>query len=113
TNHKRDLSDPEIVDLSNFLKQRVEYTAQNRTATRQPNVLTGNAGAGKAWFNGAGKCNSCHSATGDLAAIGKRYDPVTVQQRFLFPRARPIAVSVLRAGERVAGVLDRIDDFSV
>jgi cytochrome c oxidase cbb3-type subunit 3 len=113
-NHKRDFSDAEMLDLSNFLKERVEYTAQNRTASRPPNVLTGDAGAGRAWFNGGGKCATCHSVTGDLAEVGKRYDPVTVQQRFLFPRPRPIAVTVsMRAGTRVTGVLDRIDDFAV
>src|SRR5437868_8093510 len=32
-NHKSDFSDAEIADLSNFLKQRVEDTAQNRTAS--------------------------------------------------------------------------------
>jgi cytochrome c oxidase cbb3-type subunit III len=114
SNHKSDFSDAEIVDLSNFLKQRVEYTAQNRTASRPPNVLTGNAEAGRAYFNGAGKCATCHSGSGSLAGVGKRYDPVTLQQRFLFPRPRPIEVTVaLRSGERVSGVLDRIDDFSV
>jgi cytochrome c oxidase cbb3-type subunit III len=113
-NHKNDFSEGEIVDLSNFLKGRVEYTAQNRSASRPPNVLTGNAAAGQTWFTGAGKCTACHAVTGDLAGIGKRYDPVTVQQRFLFPRARPIAVTVsMRSGPRVSGVLDRLDDFSV
>ena len=37
-------------------------------------------------IHGEGKCNACHSPTGDLAGIGKRYDPPTLQQRFLFPR---------------------------
>lgn len=113
-NHKSDFSGAEIVDLSNFLKQRVEYTAQNRTARKPPNVLTGNADAGRAWFNGAGKCAQCHAGSRSLAGIGTRYDSVTLQQRFLFPRPRPVAVTVaLRSGERVTGVVDRIDDFSV
>lgn len=113
-NHKADFTQPDIADLSHFLKQRVEYTVQNRTPSQPPNVLTGNATAGSAYFNGAGKCASCHSSTGDLAGIGKRYDPMTLQLRFLFPRARPIQVTVTPVGEQpVSGTLDRIDDFSV
>ena len=48
--------------------------------------VTGNAKAGEAWFNGAGQCSTCHSATGDLKGIGGRFDPATLQGRFLFPR---------------------------
>ena len=37
------------------------------------NVLVGDAKAGQAYF--AAKCSACHSATGDLAGIGARYQP--------------------------------------
>ena len=43
--HKRDLTPAEIGQLSQFLKQRVEETAKNRTAVIPPNVLTGDAKA--------------------------------------------------------------------
>ena len=109
--HKSDLSGEEVADLMQFLKQRVEYTAQNRNASKPPNVLTGNAEAGRAYFNGAGKCAACHSAGGDFAGIGRRYEPVLLQQRFLFPRARPVQVTVTPPA--VSGTLERIDDFSV
>jgi mono/diheme cytochrome c family protein len=50
------------------------------------NVVTGNVDAGRAFFNGAGKCSTCHSASGDLAGIATRVTPpVNLQQRFLFP----------------------------
>jgi len=117
-NHKADLTQAQVVDISHFLKRDIEDTAKNRNAAKPPNVLTGNAEAGKAYFNGAGKCATCHSATGDLAGIGKRLDPVTLQQRFLFPRggrgAQPTQVTVTpAAGAAVSGTLDRIDDFNV
>jgi cytochrome c oxidase cbb3-type subunit 3 len=121
-NHKGDLAQAQVRDLSQFLKQRVEDTVKNRNATRPPNVLTGNASAGKAYFEGAGKCGTCHSTTGNLAGIAKRYDPLTLQQRLLFPRGggrgtppvRPTLVTVTpSSGPPISGNLDRIDDFSV
>lgn len=120
--HKGDLAQAQIRDLSQFLKQRVEDTVKNRNATRPPNVLTGNAAAGKAYFEGTGKCGSCHAPAGDFAGIAKRYDPLTLQQRMLFPRGggrgappvRPTQVTVTPAsGPAVAGNLERIDDFTV
>ena len=110
--HKADLTQPQLTDLSIFLRDRVEYTAKNRNASQPPNVLTGNAAAGKEYFNG--NCVACHSATGDLARIAAKYPPDELQQRFLFPRRKPIAVTV-RAGlsAPVSGTLDRIDDFTV
>jgi cytochrome c oxidase cbb3-type subunit III len=122
TNHKGDLAQAQVRDLSQFLKQRVEETVKDRNATRPPNVLTGNAAAGKSYFEGQGKCASCHSTTGDFAGIAKKYDPLTLQQRLLFPRSggrgtppvRPTQVTVTPASSPpVSGSLDRIDDFSV
>jgi cytochrome c oxidase cbb3-type subunit III len=109
--HKTDFAAEDVNDLMQFLKQRVEYTAQNRNAAKPPNVLTGNPDTGRTWFIGAGGCTACHSISSDFAGIGRRYDPVTIQQRFLFPRTRPIAVKVTPPG--ITGTLDRIDDFSV
>lgn len=111
-NHKADFTKAQLADLSQFLKDRIEYTANDRNASQPPNVLTGNAAAGKEYFNK--QCVACHSSTGDLANIGMKYPPDELQQRFLFPRRAPIAVTV-RAGlaEPVSGTLDRIDDFDV
>jgi mono/diheme cytochrome c family protein len=119
-NHKRDLTKRQVADLSQFLKQRVEETVKNRTATKPPNVLTGDAKTGQSYF--AAKCAACHSPTGDLAGIAKRYDPVTLQQRFLFPKSggrdapppKRSQVTVTPAsGQPITGTLERIDDFSV
>ena len=111
-NHKRDLNQAQLADLSHFLRDRIEYTASDRNASEPPNVLTGNAAAGKQYFQS--NCASCHSSTVDLANIGMKYPPDELQQRFLFPRRKPIAVTV-KAGlaAPVSGTLDRIDDFNV
>jgi mono/diheme cytochrome c family protein len=117
-NHPRDLTQEQILDLSHFLHQRVESTSSNRNTNQPPNVLTGNVAAGKAYFNGAGKCSTCHSPTGDLAGYGARTTPINIQQNFLFPRiargGKQTEVTVTPAtGAPVTGTLVRIDDFNV
>jgi len=114
-NHKSDLTQAQVRDLTHFLKDQVEATAKNRNPVTPPNVLTGNLEAGRAYFNGTGKCNMCHSPTGDLAGVGSKYNPLDLQQRFLFPRrSKPLQVTVTPSGgQAVAGSLEHIDDFSV
>jgi len=103
---------PEIADLSHFLKQRFNETLRSSPTFKVQSVLTGNVKEGATYFNGVGKCNTCHSPGGDLSGIGKKYDPATLQQRFLFPqRQKPVTITVTPPG--VSGMLVRIDDFDV
>src|SRR5438552_6260594 len=46
----------QTVELSHFLKQRVNDTLRSSPLYQVQNVLTGDAKAGAAYFNGAGKC---------------------------------------------------------
>jgi len=115
----------QVQDISHFLHQQVEDTLRSGPYTQVLNVLTGNAQAGAAYFNGAGACATCHSVTGDLAGIASKYDPPTLQQRLLFPRTvafgrgpvttpKPVTVTVTTEnGESVSGTLVYIDDFNV
>ncbi len=48
--------------------------------------VSGDAKAGQAYFNGAGKCNTCHSATGDLQGVGSRMNSTVLQGRMVYPR---------------------------
>ncbi len=109
------LTAKQLEDLSHFLKQRVNDTLRSSPLYQVQNVLTGDAKAGSAYFNGAGRCSTCHSIQGDLAGIGKKYDPPTLQQRFLFPRrTKPVMVTVTPpSGTPVSGVLNQMDDFNV
>jgi len=103
----------EVQELSHFLKDLVNQTL--RSTYQIQNVLTGEPKAGAAYFNGDGKCSTCHSPAGDLAGIGKKYDPPTLQQRFLFPRrSLPVTVTVTSpSGPAVSGELVQMDDFNV
>lgn len=113
-------SDAQIQDLAAFLRERTQ-AAINRNAYTIQNVLTGDAKAGEAYFSGAGRCSTCHSAAGDLAGLGSRFQPVQLQTRFLYPRGgrggappKPSTVTVTpRTGRTVSGTLEFIDDFTV
>jgi len=120
-------SQTQIEELAHFIHQRVYDTLRGSPIFEVQNVLTGDPKAGEAYFNGEGKCQTCHSPTGDLAGIGKKYNPATLQQRFLFPRiagfggrgrgattSKPVTVTVTPpSGAAVSGVLVHLDDFNV
>jgi cytochrome c oxidase cbb3-type subunit 3 len=120
-------TDARVSDLSHFLHERLNDTLRGSPVFKVQNVLTGDRKSGEAYFNGEGGCHQCHSPTGDLAGIGGRYDPPTIQQRVLFPRppargtrgASPAAGKAVTAtvtgpsGEQASGVLVHIDDFNV
>lgn len=123
---KQNLTQAQIADISTFLHERM-LEKSNRRNYKIQDVVTGDARAGRAFFNGAGKCNTCHSPTSDLAGLAKKYDPVTLQSRFLYPRTRtfpgmpsagppskPVIVTVTEpSGKTLTGVLAHLDDFSV
>ena len=119
---KSNLTDAEILDVAAWLRVQ-SYGAGHRTTYTFLDVLTGDPKKGEAYFNGAGKCNTCHSPTGDLAGIGARYSPQQLQGRWLAPgggrggrgssRSQRTVTVTLPNGETVAGPLDRIDDFTV
>ena len=79
-----ELTPEEIVDLAryiHFLRQQARF----RELSRLTNTPSGDRAAGEAYFNGAANCRSCHSANGDLAGIGRKYDPATLRERLLRP----------------------------
>ncbi len=77
-------------------------------------LLVGDPKAGLAYFNGAGKCSTCHSANGDLEHIGSKNQPLALTTSFLTPPAKPLQVTVvLPSGETVKGKLEYLDEFTV
>jgi len=117
--HTALLTAAQVVDISHFLRDRVEAVTRNRTPTVPIDVLTGDPEAGRDYFNGAGRCSTCHSPAGDFAGLRSRTpDALTLQQRFLFPTlarsTKRVEVTVTPlAGPPVSGTLIRIDNFSV
>jgi cytochrome c oxidase cbb3-type subunit 3 len=124
-NHNFDLDKEQLLDLSQFLVQSVNKILRSGYSNQPTDLLSGDVKAGEAYFNGAGGCVKCHSAAGNLAGVGKRYDPATLQQRFLFPNigghghrtgppAKKVQVTLsLPSGKSLSGTLVRIDDFTV
>jgi mono/diheme cytochrome c family protein/small nuclear ribonucleoprotein (snRNP)-like protein len=114
------LTPDEARDLSAFLHTSVEQA--RRQKPMDPNgILVGDARAGETYFNGTGRCNTCHSPTGDFKGLGAKYDPATLQDRMVNPRGRgaktpppPITVKVTLPNGRVSsGRLVAITDFYV
>ncbi len=118
------LTDAQAADLMQLLRQRINDTLRGAAVFREGNIVTGDAAAGAAYFNGDGKCATCHSPTGNLAGIAGRFNPVDLQQRMLFPTPgrgtgaapSPTAITLTvtpPAGAVITGVLVQEDDFFV
>jgi cytochrome c oxidase cbb3-type subunit 3 len=112
------LTPRQISDIVVFLHHQLDDAlASNHVPADYPlaKLLTGNANAGKAFFNGAGGCSKCHSITGDLAGIAKKYSPLELQQRMLYPPKAPKSRAIVRlkSGEVIEGTLVHADEFDV
>jgi cytochrome c oxidase cbb3-type subunit 3 len=112
------LSEAQIADVVAYLHWRL----QESDLTSPPNprdyslklLLTGNADAGKAFFYGAGQCNHCHSPSGDLRGIAKKYTPADLQARFLYPSDVPkVAIITTTSGQQLKGELAYHDAFTI
>jgi cytochrome c oxidase cbb3-type subunit 3 len=111
------LSDTQVLDIAAFLHARAaEAVGSARVPKAYPveKLLTGNADAGKAFFDGAGGCNKCHSATGDLAGIAAKHSPIDLEARMLYPEGKhATAIVTLPSGEQVKGEVKHADDFVI
>lgn len=114
------LSQDEIYSIAQYIHLQVELAANRGTygATYGSlrNKTSGDAKRGEEFFNGAGGCKNCHSATGDLAKIGSKFGQAsTMQSRFLWPATPgPAKAKVTTAsGETVSGNIRSMTDFEV
>lgn len=111
------LSDAEVLDIAAFLHARAKealHSASVPKAYPLERMLTGNAEAGKTFFEGSGGCNKCHSATGDLAGVAGKHSPIDLEARMLYPQGKHATATVtLPSGEQVKGEVKHADDFVI
>jgi cytochrome c oxidase cbb3-type subunit 3 len=123
---KFDLTMAQVSDVAAFLHS-FKVGGYDISRHKPPSVLVGDAASGKTTFQTM--CGSCHSVSGDLKGFGSRIDdPRTLQQTWIMPagggrgpgqqelpsHVKPTTVTVTPAsGEKVEGMLKRIDDFTV
>jgi len=109
-------------------KKKIDESPGRRRKVSVEDISTGNADAGKRYFEGAGGCTTCHSATKDLAGVASRYRGLALMQRMLYPtpqnavpaaegekpRPNPAKVTVtLPSGQTVTGSLAHRDEFTI
>ena len=112
------LSDAEIGNIAQFLHAQAKIAASvyQRVPSEYPleKLLVGNAAEGKAFFQGAGNCAGCHSATSDLAHIASKYKPFDLQTRIAFPSGAETTVTVKdSSGKIFSGTQVYADEFLI
>lgn len=80
------LTRTQIEDIAAFLHYQtsaVRAQKGGRKGVSPDDLQTGDAAAGKAYFNGAGGCSTCHSPSGDLAGVANRLQGLQLEESFL------------------------------
>lgn len=117
------LKDDQVADIVAFLHYQANAALHSGSVPGDyplSKLLTGNAEAGKAFFYGAGDCSHCHSVTGDLAGIAKRFSPINLQQEMIYPSGKQIKDTVFKTatvtlpdGTRYEGKVSLDDEFNI
>jgi cytochrome c oxidase cbb3-type subunit III len=118
------LSDTDLGAIVAFIhdqKKQLETANGGRRTVDVADLQTGNAAAGKRYFDGA--CVRCHSATGDLAGVATRHQGLTLLQRMLYPsgagrggtatRAPQTVTVAFGPGQTITGRLAYRDEFTI
>jgi cytochrome c oxidase cbb3-type subunit III len=112
-----EVSDQELAGLVAFIHTEQKEAAKKkgrRSGVDVSDLQTGNAEAGRQFFNGAGGCSNCHSPTGDLARIASRYEGLKLEEQMLYPKQAKSKVTVtLSSGQTITGTLEYLDEFTV
>lgn len=111
------LNEQQISDIAAYLHARTAESIESSgvpSAYPLEKLLTGNAEAGKAYFNGAGRCSECHSPAGDLAGVARKYSSIELESHMLYPDDAPKkCVVTLASGEQLTGTVKHIDEFTI
>ena len=112
-----DISEQEIAELVSSI-----HTLQKNANTRKGggkdvdaiDLQTGNVGAGRQYFEGAGGCAIGHSPTGDLPGIASRLKVLDLERQMLYPKHPKSHLTVTPTSRpAVTGILAYLDEFSV
>lgn len=118
------LNQTELAALVAFIhdaKARAESASGGRRSVDVEDLQTGNADDGRRYFNGEGRCATCHALTGTFATVGARYKGLALLQRMLYPGSgrdagpapAPRVTATTTAGEIVRGALAYRDEFTI
>lgn len=111
------LSDVQIRQIADFLHSEAHLASsvtQREFEYPLDKLLVGNAVGGKAYFDGAGGCASCHSPAGDLSHIASKYKPIDLQTRIAFPAGAVPTVTVTDGnGNTFTGSQVYADEFTI
>ena len=119
------LSETEMAAMVAFIhdnKAKADATGGGRRTVDLEDLRTGDAEAGRRYFNGEGGCARCHSLTGDFASVASRYKGLALLQRMLYPGSGsgagepptpPTLTVTTKAGQIVAGTLSYRDEFTI
>jgi cytochrome c oxidase cbb3-type subunit III len=120
------VSDADLAALVAFIHDataKAATLAGGRRSVAVEDLQTGNAEAGRRYFEGPGKCITCHPIAAEFATIGSRYQGLALLQRMLYPGsggreggpapARPTATVTTKAGEQFTGRVAHRDEFTI
>jgi cytochrome c oxidase cbb3-type subunit 3 len=119
------LADADVAAIVAFIhdtKSKAESVGGGRRTVDVDDLQTGDAEAGKRYFNGAGGCVRCHSLSGPFATVGSRFQGLALLQRMLYPTSgngsgavpiRPTITVTTVTGQKVTGRLAYRDEFTV
>jgi cytochrome c oxidase cbb3-type subunit 3 len=116
-----DMNDTDVGAIVAFIhnqKTKFETLGGGRRSVDPADLATGDAAAGRRYFEGGGGCSACHSATRDLAGIATRYQGLLLLQRMLYPSgkpapARPKVTFTFASGETLSAQLASQDEFTI
>src|SRR5262245_50740312 len=105
-----------IVAFVHDQKTKAESLTGGRRTVDVADLQTGDPEAGRKYF--AGACAKCHSASGDLAGVGKRLQGLALLQRMLYPApgrdgSKATVIVTLSSGQTVTGRLAYRDEFTI
>lgn len=113
---KFNLPDADVINLVAYIHSQQDKAMSqtgNRKGVDESDLQTGNAAAGKLYFEGAGGCIKCHSST-SLSGVATRFSGLQLEMRMLYPRDAKAKVSVQTAtGQAFDGTLIYQDEFTI